>query len=117
MGAEADDLCPGCANELFAWWLTRGKPVEQPAAATRPAARPKPVLNLEDRKRAIAHVVDCLKVRTEFALQVVRSEPTAILSGEMIPGTLFGIEDSAEGIVDAVLDHVGFEGFRRIALA
>lgn len=109
---EAADTCPGCSDLLIAWWLSPGQ-VGQPVAPPPPPPPPQPVLNLEDRLRAIALVTTALKVRTEFAMSVIRDEPTSMLSGDVVPGTLFGIEDTAEGIVDGVLDELGFGRKRR----
>ena len=106
-----DDLCPPCLLSLIEW---RRDPAAHPAPAPRsPQPVPKPRLNRDDRQRAIALVADGLRHRVGFALDVLRAEPTAILSGTVVPGTLYAIEDSAEGLVDGVLDRVGFEGYRR----
>lgn len=65
------------------------------------------MLNLDDRARAIELVTAAIRTRTEFVLTVIREQPTAILSGELVPGTLFGIEHTAAGIVDGTLDLLG----------
>ena len=97
----ADDLCPGCTEALFAWWREPTGPVEQPRPLVPP---PPPVLTIEDRRAAIATVVEALRVRTHLVMEIIRQEPTQILSGDVVPGVLIGIEDSAAGMVDAVLD-------------
>jgi hypothetical protein len=107
-----EDICPGCVEELFAWWLSRGE-VAQPAPPATPPPPSKPTISLVARKQAIAIAAAALQVRVAFALRVVRDEPTAILSGEMIPGALFGLEDTAERLVDGVLDALGVKGYRR----
>ncbi len=99
-----DDLCPSCLRGLFDWY--RGPVVVAPPPA--PAASPRGPFTLDDRTRAVGVVADALRVRIGLALECVREAPTEILSGGIVPGALFGLEDSAAGIVDAVLDQLGF---------
>lgn len=108
-GADSygDDLCPGCMGKLLDWWSGTTTPAVQP---TPPAPRQRPLFTLMDRKVAVAEVADALRLRTEFALSVVRNEPTSILSGDVVPGTLFGLDDTAAGIVDGILDTLGYNG-------
>lgn len=104
-GSYGDDLCPGCMEQLLEWWSGTATPATQPTPAAPPQ---RPLFTLIDRKNAVAKVADALRLRTEFALSIVRNEPTSILSGDVVPGTLFGIDDTAAGIVDGVLDALGY---------
>ncbi len=101
VGTSGDDLCAACFDALLAWWSEPTGPLPAPPPPPRPTA---PALTLEDRKRTIENTVIALRLRTEFVIEVLRHEPTSILSGEILPGALFGIEDTAKGIVDGILD-------------
>ncbi|EPR09905.1 hypothetical protein M527_07210 [Sphingobium indicum IP26] len=85
------DLCPACIDELFVWWTS---PPER-AGAEEIVAR----VRKKPSRRRLADIIDrALREQATESLDAVREQPTSILSGEIVPGALAGIEMRANRV-------------------
>ncbi|MBB6191162.1 hypothetical protein FHS51_001384 [Sphingobium wenxiniae] len=85
------DLCPACVEDLFAWWTS--PPAREDAIPAAPPARKKP------SRRRLADIVDqALREQATESIDAIREQPTSILSGEIVPGALAGVEMRARRI-------------------
>jgi hypothetical protein len=94
------DLCPSCVEDLFAWWPS---PPERTGAEPAIApARKKP------SRRRLADIIDqALREQATESIDALRERPTAILSGDIVPGALAGVEMRANRIARQIGEAIG----------
>ena len=92
------DLCPTCVDELFDWWKSApANPAPMPKAASVTVAR-------KYRKQLVDVVTAQLREQVSESIDAVREQPTSILSKEIVPGAMNGVEERAKKLVDTILD-------------
>lgn len=100
IGGEADqaDLCPACADELFAWWTAPVPPAELP--------EPRDT-NLTRKQRASlkARIVDDMRRQVTASIQAVKEQPSSILNADIVPGAFAGIEERAARLVSDFVER------------
>lgn len=101
MFQQPADVCPGCAELLFAWWQSR-EPVVQPAAPADAPPTPRR-FTIEDRRHAEAAAQLLLRDQVTQAFAAAQEEPTSLLGGEIVSGGFAGVERRAAEIVEAVI--------------
>ncbi len=101
-GPVGDDLCPGCADLLFAWFASPGA-VAQPAP---PAPRPRPVFTLEDRRDLTPILRVALVAQVEETGAAYRDAPTMALHPEVPPIALAGVDDRADALARQILEQL-----------
>lgn len=104
------DLCGGCIDALMEWWRTPNGPLMQPAPPPPP---PPPTFTLEHHRIAVADAARLIADQVGAAFEVVRQEPTSILSETIVPGALAGVDDRARELVDAIIERLGLNRRRR----
>lgn len=94
------DLCPTCVGELFDWWKSAPDKSQQ--------RLPTPGIGMTGsrRKQLLALIEMELRDQICASIDAVREQPTSILSGEVVPGAMAGVEDRAETLLNVLLDGI-----------
>lgn len=92
------DLCPTCVGELFDWWKSApANPAPMPKAAGVRVAR-------KYRKQLVDLVKSQLREQVTESIEAIRQQPTSILSRDIVPGAMDGVEERAEKLSALILD-------------
>lgn len=102
------DLCPGCVEQLWAWWQEAKSPVDQPAPQiVKPHVR-KP-FTLVERKMAVQDAAGALIDRAD--LTITRLQDAGILPQIDVLGPIHdGCEEQAARLVTMIAERLFLTG-------